>query len=193
MTSTWAVVPAKDFARAKGRLAPALSAPERQRWARETLDHVLAVLTAAGLQVLVVTDAVAVRDHVQALGAAVVLSPAGIGDAVRQGIAGAGLRGADQVLVVMGDLPELCLADISAVFARPEGVVICPDLRSAGTNGLLLRELDPLRATFGHLDSFRRHRAANPDAGVVRSLGWGHDVDTPGDLEPGPAGASLRP
>ena len=182
MSSTWAVVPVKDFQRAKGRLSPALSAGERRRWARETLDHVLAVLAAAGLRILVVTDAAAVGEHVQALDADAVISPAAIGDAVRQGIAGAGLRGADQVLVVMGDLPELSLADVQAVLARTEPVVVCPDLRDAGTNGLLLRILDPDRATFGHRDSFRRHQAANPEAGVVRTTGWGHDVDTPGDL-----------
>jgi 2-phospho-L-lactate guanylyltransferase len=193
MSSTWAVVPAKDFQRAKGRLSPALSAGERSRWARETLDHVLAVLTAAGLRILVVTDAVGVQDHVQALGADAVISQAGIGDAVRQGIAGAGLRGADQVLVVMGDLPELSLADVQAVLARSEPVVVCPDLRDAGTNGLLLRILDPERATFGHVDSFRRHEAANPEAGVVRTTGWGHDVDTPGDLSPlTPPGSAAR-
>ncbi len=88
----------------------------------------------------------------------------------------------------MGDLPGLSVDDVWAVLARPEPTVICPDLRDAGTNGLLLRQLDPNRACFGHMDSFRLHQAANPDAGVVRCWGWGHDVDTPGDL-----GLSLRP
>ncbi len=183
MTTPWAVVPVKDFGRAKGRLSPVLSAGERRRWARETLDHVLAVLDAAGLRILVVTDASEVRGHVQAVGAEAVISSALIGEAVRQGITGAGLRGAEQVLVVMGDLPELSLADVDAVLSRPEAVVVCPDLRDAGTNGLLLPAPVPERATFGHLDSFRRHRLANPGAGIVRTRGWGHDVDMPGDLQ----------
>lgn len=183
MSGTWAVVPVKDFAHAKGRLAPALDVNERSDWARATLDHVLSVLTTAGLPVLVVTDADAVVAHVAGLGADAVRSPARIGDAVRQGIAGVGLRGAGAALVVMGDLPELGLDDVRAALAQPGDAVICPDLRDAGTNGLLLRGLDPTRACFGHADSFRRHQAANPGAGVVRTRGWGHDVDTPRDLD----------
>ena len=185
MTTPWAVVPVKDFQRAKGRLSPVLSAGERRRWARETLDHVLAVLNAVGLRILVVTDASEVCEHVHAVGAEVVVSSAGIGEAVRQGIASAGLRGAQQVLVVMGDLPELSLTDVQEVLSRPEDVVVCPDLRDAGTNGLLLPVADPLRSTFGHVDSFQRHRLANPGAGIVRTRGWGYDVDMPVDLDRG--------
>ncbi len=182
MSGTWAVVPAKDFTRAKGRLAPVLDAASRARWARETLDHVLGVLAASGLPILVMTDAVAVAAHVRACGAQAVLTPAGIGDAVRQGVGGVALRGGSAALVVMGDLPELGIADLRRVLEQPGDGVICPDLRSAGTNGLLLRTLDPTRACFGHLDSFRRHRLANPGAGILRTAGWGRDVDSPADL-----------
>jgi 2-phospho-L-lactate guanylyltransferase len=183
MSGFWAVVPAKDFAKAKCRLSPVLDRGERAIWARETLDHVLAILAAAGLPVLVVTDAQRVVEHVEALGAHSLLSVAGIGDAVRQGVVTVGLRGAESALVVMGDLPDLNLGDVRTVLVQPQAVVICPDERDAGTNGLLLRQLDPLSACFGHVDSFARHLAANPGAGVVRTLGWGRDVDTPADLE----------
>jgi 2-phospho-L-lactate guanylyltransferase len=182
MAQTWAVVPAKDFARAKGRLSPALGPSERRDWAQKTLDHVLSVLAAVGLPVLVLTDAEAVVEHVQERGAHAQRSPAGIGGAVRQGVTEVGSRGADSVLVVMGDLPELTLADVRKVLADPSEAVICPDLQDAGTNGLLLRRLDPSRACFGHSDSFQRHLAANRGAGVVRTRGWGHDEDTPDDL-----------
>jgi len=177
------VVPVKGFGRAKGRLAPILDPTERADWARSTLDHVLDVLDQVALPVLVVTDAPEVVRHVEARRAEAVLSPVAIGEAARLGVARVAERGAEAVLVCMGDLPLLSRSDLRAVVARSEPVVICPDRVEAGTNGLYLRPAAPTGVCFGHVDSFERHRAAHPGAAIVRSRGWGHDVDTPADLE----------
>ncbi len=181
MSRCWAVVPVKAFDRAKARLAPVLGPAERANWARSTLDHVLGVLDQVGLPVLVVTDDREVADSLR--GPVVVLSSAGIGEAVRQGVRDAVSRGAEAVLVCMGDLPALTCDEVQAVVDRPDPVVICPDVHDAGTNGLYLRPADPFLACFGHADSFQRHRSASPGAAIVRARGWGLDVDTPRDLE----------
>ena len=69
--STWAVVPAKSLAAAKGRLAPLLTAGEREQLVRAMLTDVVAALLAAPdvRQVLVVSPDAAALELAAALGA----------------------------------------------------------------------------------------------------------------------------
>ncbi len=102
-------------------------------------------------------------------------------------------RTAGAALVLMSDLPRLTVADIRDLVAamREHNVVAAPDLRSEGTNALVLAPPDRLPTSFGVRDSFNRHvqraQAAGLRVGVHRSPGLGFDVDEPADL------ASLPP
>jgi 2-phospho-L-lactate guanylyltransferase len=92
-------------------------------------------------------------------------------------------RGVSRLLVVAGDLPLLCEADLAAL-ARHD-CAIAPDRHGIGTNALLWPETPPLEFHFGER-SLERHAAIAKAAGfnphIVRRNGLAHDVDLPEDL-----------
>lgn len=175
------VVPVKDFARAKVRLAAELDATERADLAREMASIV--VRAAAPLPVVVVCDDDDVRRWALDEGAEVVWTPGlGLDGAVQAGVAELATRGVRRVVVAHSDLP---LATSLAWVADGDGVTLVPDRRLDGTNVVAIPADSGFRFSYGG-GSFRRHRDEGLRLGmavrIVRDPRLGWDVDHPGDL-----------
>lgn len=182
---TWAIIPVKDFLRAKERLAPALDPRSRARLARSMAAHVVAACRP--LPVAVVCDSVNVREWAVGVGARVVWTPGlGLNGAVGAGVDWVTGQGAKQVLVVHADLPfARDLGDLVCGEPDPTRVVLVPDRHDDGTNALVIPTSRGFRFAYGS-GSFQRHRT---EAGrldlrveVVRSESLAWDVDLPADL-----------
>lgn len=183
-----ALVPIKDFGRAKSRLAGVLDADGRARLAQRLARHVLETLRASAHidEVVVVTPASDVRALADMLGVRVLADDvdapglAAVVDAARHALGG------DAHLVVMSDLPGLTVEDVAAlVDARSRAdVVIGADARGLGTNAVVLPA--SMASCFGHEDSALRHEASATSRGlrVVRVMreGIAHDIDLPEHL-----------
>lgn len=187
-----AVVPVKNPAFGKSRLAPVLDARERralcQFLARRTLD---VCATAFGAQrTIVVTSAPDVARYAAQAGTRLVPEGVGADDlnaAIALGIESACQGGADAVLVVPADL---ALVDVANLLAASEaipdapGCLIVPDRRESGTNLLGLAPLDARLLAFGEL-SLHRHADLAMRAGYEvrfhRSAALALDLDTPED------------
>jgi len=192
VAGTWAVVPAKDFARGKSRLSPALSDEARGAFAREVFDHVLRVVTSsrAVSGILVLTDAPVVAEAARAHGAIVRSDPpsaASLADVVDAGLADLAARGAAAGLVLMADLPMLLPDDVRAL-VDPLGahdVVLARACDGHHTNALALRPATVLATSFGHPRSFDAHvvaaRAARLRIALVDNDRVAFDVDGPDD------------
>ena len=188
----WAVVPVKDTAGAKTRLAPALPADLRQGLALAMLEDVLAALAEtrglAGL--LLVTIDPAARDLASRYDARC------IEDGARDGHTGAvtaaarrlASEGRGAMLTLPGDIPLVTAAEIGRLIAahRPApSFTIAPSHDEMGSNAILMSPPDAVKLRFGD-DSFRPHLAAARAAGiepkVVNLPGIALDIDNPADL-----------
>jgi 2-phospho-L-lactate guanylyltransferase len=190
---TVAIVPAKSFARAKGRLAPALGAAARRGLAAAMLADVLLALrcVAAIDAVLVVSADPAARRIAGRYGARALDEPAAGGQdqAVRHAAGVACALGAARVLCLAGDCPLLDPAELEALLGKPRTAeryaVIVADRHGEGTNGLLLSPPDAFEPRYGP-GSFARHlelaQAAGVQTEVAEVASLALDVDTPDDL-----------
>jgi 2-phospho-L-lactate/phosphoenolpyruvate guanylyltransferase len=187
--TTLAILPVKGFGHAKTRLRARVPDGPRAGLAEAMVRDVLATLAATpaldGL--LVVTAEPIAAAMAREAGAEVVHDPAEAGQsaAVTLGIERALERGAARVLAVPGDCPALDPAELAALLAAPEAVVIVPDRHGTGTNALLLAPPTAIAPSFGE-GSRARHEAAAQASGlpwVTREIpGLGMDADTPDDL-----------
>lgn len=195
----WALLPVKNFGRAKSRLSPILGGAERSELARRLCEHVLAAIDRcpeiAG--VLVLSDSEEVLQTLSRRGVCAELEPAEaprtssapLAAIIDDGLARLERRGARSALVLMADLPLLRSEDLAEVTAllHQHDAVLVPDLREENTNALALRLGGHPATAFGTGDSFRRHQQLFAGAGlhavVHRSAGLGFDVDLPGDYE----------
>jgi 2-phospho-L-lactate guanylyltransferase len=189
--TTWAVIPAKCFDRAKSRLAPVASDAERRTLAEAMFQHVLGVATTHGAiaGVLVVTDCDEVDGVARAAGARVNRD-------ARPGLLGASIDAAlrelpveaDAAVILMGDLPRLRANDIDSLLMRlaKHSVVIAPDSVPEGTNALALRLPAPVPTAFGMVGSSAEHVRRFAEAGIVHDIYLSStvqfDVDSPADL-----------
>ncbi len=165
MTSPWAILPIKGFARAKSRLSPALSTHQRADLARQLSLHVLdQLLGCADLHgVLVSTDSLDLLHLATSLGAHAIADPpdnptlSTIIDAALDHLTNT--LDASHALVFMADLPLLTTQDVSnlARLSLSADLVLAPDRAQQGTNALALPLPAPLKTCFGHPDSFPRH------------------------------------
>lgn len=201
MIPAWVVVPVKGFARGKSRLDAALDASRREALARRLFTHMMDVLDEGGAPlagVLVVTDCDEVARLVRARGRDALMSTAGLGAAVTEGLAAVAARSVGPAVVLMADLPHLARGDVDALIDALAGadVAIAPDGQDYGTNGLALATVSAMATAFGTGDSFPRHLAAADRArasvAVVRRPGLSFDVDTPADLERLPSARDAR-
>jgi 2-phospho-L-lactate/phosphoenolpyruvate guanylyltransferase len=186
----WAVVPAKSFARGKSRLAPVLAADERARFAGNLLAHSLGVLSASGLDgVLVATDGDDVAALAQAHGAEVLRDRgastlAGVVDAA---LAAVEARGARSAVVLMADLPRLAVDDVRCIVEAlaSHDVALVRDHLGCHTNALALSPPTAFGTCFGRSDSFDAHlaaaRAAGLDVVILECERVAFDVDAPDD------------
>ncbi len=187
-----AVVPVKNPAFGKTRLAPVLDARERralcQFLARQTVDACAAAFGAA--MTIVVTSAPDVARYAAQAGVQVVRESAGADDlnaAIALGIGRARSDGSDAVLVVPADLALLSVAELrSAAEAIPPdpGCLIVPDRHASGTNLLGIAPPHEPLLSFGEL-SLRRHAELAAGAGyrvhIHRSAALALDLDLPED------------
>jgi 2-phospho-L-lactate guanylyltransferase len=188
----WAVVPVKDTAAAKTRLAAAVPTELRQGLALAMLEDVLAALAEtrglAGL--LLVTIDPAARDLASRYGARV------IEDGARDGHTGAVMaaarrlasEGRGAMLTLPGDIPLVTSTEIERLIAArlpAPSFTIAPSHDEMGSNAILMSPPDAVRLRFGD-DSFQPHLAASRAAGIepviVRLPGIALDIDNPADL-----------
>ena len=183
------LIPVKNLATAKQRLASVLDQPTRTELAQAMLRDVLhAVANCAAKQVAIVTtDPYAARlarefnfetiaDNNESETAAIELATQVCES-----------RGIESTLVVPGDIPLITAEELDQILkaAPAEGSVLVPAADGRGTNAIFRRPagLFPLR--FGN-DSFKPHLAAaraTEKPCVVLSLpGIALDVDNPADL-----------
>lgn len=187
----WAVVVARIDG-AKSRLAAVLGQQERRELALSMLDAVLAASAAARLAgVLAVVDAEAAAQVGRKRGVEVLLQqPRGMNAAVAAAIEFVLKRGAAAAIVLPGDVPLVCPADLAALVDAADNarraVVVGASRDGTGTNALLLRPPDVIAPSFGP-PSVERHLAAGRAAGAfsqrIDGLQLALDVDTPRDLE----------
>jgi 2-phospho-L-lactate/phosphoenolpyruvate guanylyltransferase len=113
----------------------------------------------------------------------------GLNGAVTAGVDALAARGAEEVLVVHGDLP---LASGLASFAGLGGVTLVPDRREEGTNIACVPATAGFRFSYGP-GSFERHCQETARLGldlrIVREPELAWDVDVPSDI---PAGFAQR-
>ena len=187
----WAVVPVKDFDRAKQRLQAALAPRERQALAQAMLADVLAALKrASGLDrlVLVTRDPQAMA-LAQSFGCAILTESANCGQtsALMRALEEARQQQAQAVLMLPADVPLIAPADVEAILkaGAEADVVLVPSRDHRGTNAMWVRPCSDFPLRFGD-DSFPFHcRAARERkmrAVLLELPRLALDVDTPEDL-----------
>lgn len=191
---TFAVLPVKDPAQAKRRLAPLFTAGERARLAWLLYRRTLSILLSAGRldKVVVVSSDKGVLDHARREGAEVIVEPAqrshsGSADAaVAQCLA----MGAARTLLLPIDVPLLRAVDVEQVLGSSGGsgdaeVVIVPSADGTGTNALLLSPPGAISCRFGP-GSFGAHRLEAVRRGIAVTVaspsGLTFDLDQAEDV-----------
>jgi 2-phospho-L-lactate/phosphoenolpyruvate guanylyltransferase len=185
------LVPVKNLANAKQRLASLLDQPTRTKLAQAMLFDVLEAISRSqgGLEVgLVTTDPFATKLAGQ-FNFRLIPDHANLGetDAIAMATRFCESLGIDSTLVIPGDIPLVRASELDQILeaAPTAGSVIVPAADGRGTNAILRRPagLFPLR--FGN-DSFQPHltaaRAANRPCVVLSLPGIALDIDNPDDL-----------
>jgi 2-phospho-L-lactate guanylyltransferase len=185
-SSAAVVVPVKSFDLAKGRLADALTPPERADLARSMARRV--VEAAHPLAVYVVCGSDEVETWANEVGAEVIrLDQPGLNRAVTHACDVLAGRGYERAIIAHGDLPlarSVGWLDDTAGSDRST-VVIVTDRRGDGTNVMLVPLGTGFEFRYGS-GSAAKHRAEAERQGLSwrlvedPELGW--DVDTPDDL-----------
>ncbi|MBK6657773.1 MAG: 2-phospho-L-lactate guanylyltransferase [Proteobacteria bacterium] len=187
----WVVVPVKRFSNAKTRLAPLLSAAERESLAQAMLNDVLRAIAesrrVAG--VLVVSREVRARYCVERIGGLFLEDTADdLSSAIElagEWLATHGQRG----MLMAGDVPLVSGREIDELLLTHRGapaVTLAPDRKHDGTNALAVSPADAIHFAFGK-GSFAKHRQAALDVGIQAQVallpGLALDVDNPMDLQ----------
>jgi 2-phospho-L-lactate guanylyltransferase len=194
MPGITAVIPVKEGALAKQRLASALDATQRAALVLCMLEDVLAALApllGAGLtDAIVVTADPAAASLARNYAALCIDEGARDGHipAIASGMRTAAGRGRAGVLVLPGDIPAVATADLAAVLAAhgpAPAFTIAPSQDAMGSNAVLCSPPALVPPCFG-ADSYRRHLAAARAVGieprVIHAPGIALDIDTPADL-----------
>jgi 2-phospho-L-lactate guanylyltransferase len=186
----WLVIPVKSLRDGKTRLAPALDPVQRREFMDRSLAHTLKQAAEfPGLEhTLVVSACNDTRERAATLGAEVLNeSGFGLNAALIQAREYIRQRGATQLIVVPSDLPFLCAEDLKYLsqLATSGNIVIAPDRRMRGTNGLCFDAALDFEFEFGP-NSFSRHkdnaRRIQRGHATAISPGLEFDVDTPDDF-----------
>jgi 2-phospho-L-lactate guanylyltransferase len=183
-----AVVPMKEAALAKQRLAPVLGAAARQALALAMLEDVLAALvqvrSLAGI-VVVTADAAAARIAAR-FGADAAAERAREGHTEAVAAAARRLAQAGEgMLTIPADVPLIEAADVERILATEGQFVIVPAHDSRGSNAVLCRPADAVPLRFGEA-SYAPHLAAAEARGIapvtLRLERIALDIDGPDDL-----------
>ncbi|HEY8179084.1 MAG TPA: 2-phospho-L-lactate guanylyltransferase [Candidatus Limnocylindria bacterium] len=189
MSPTRIIVPHRGLAAAKTRLAPVLDHDERIALARTLLVRVLGVARETCDDVVVISPSAELEPIVGEAGARLAVQRGmGLNAGLDQAREAAEADGADRLLVLHGDLPNLAADDVLALvdaMAGEPAVAIAPDRLGTGTNGLALSPPGVIGFRFG-TGSFAAHlteaQAAGVEPAVVVRPGLAFDLDTPADL-----------
>src|SRR5437016_5394519 len=184
------LLPVKDFANAKQRLASKLDPPARAGLARSMCLDVLNTLarTRVPNRVIVFTAADEVIQMARPLGFDVVLEKSvdGHSAAVNHMVSEV-LPSSSRLLSIASDLPRLVASEVDfSLDAASEPVTLIPSRDWTGTNGVVF--IPPARILMEYGEgSFRRHpskaSAAGHTADVMNLPGMAFDLDTPEDLQ----------
>jgi 2-phospho-L-lactate guanylyltransferase len=189
----WAIVPVKPLRRGKSRLAGMLTEDQRTRLNRYLLEHILTILNEVTEieHTLVVSRDPTALALTRSMGGRTVLEGGApqFNTALKRATAVARAHGAHAVLILPADLPLITAADVRKLLQRgknPPVVVIAPDRRDNGTNGLLVNPAGLIEYGYG-LGSNHRHAERASEAGarveIIPSETIGLDLDLPEDLE----------
>lgn len=188
--SCWAVVALKSPAEAKGRLADVLTIDQRTRLAHCMFGNVIDALRhAQSIDDIAVVTPETTEASMLAPGIVRIADPGGgLNAAFSHAARQAAARGADELLVLLADLPMLDGAEIDELVrrGRMSGLAIAPDKQALGTNAVFVRLPTAFRFHFG-VQSFPKHRAeaaaCGLDAQCVELPGLALDIDEPQDLD----------
>jgi len=184
------LVPVKNLANAKQRLAARFDQSQRTELAHAMLQDVLDALaeSAAGEVALVTSDPFATQ-LAGKYGFCVIRDEANRSetDAIEMATQVCESRGMETTLVIPGDIPLISADELGAIYdaAHAKGSVLVSAADKRGTNAVLRRPASLFPLLFGN-DSFAPHHAAaiatNLPCVVLHLPGIALDVDNPEDL-----------
>ena len=184
------LIPVKDPARAKHRLAPLLTSVERERMAWAMFQDVARALHGIAAQTATVTNSARVAGWAAGMGWRVMheakqVSESFSVDAASRQLAGEGI---DAVLRLPGDLPLIQSGDVQELIgcALPPGsALMVPSWDLGGTNALLRTPPDLFPSRFGP-DSLVLHMgealSARAHVKIIQNPRIALDLDEPGDI-----------
>ncbi len=185
------LLPVKNLAEAKQRLAAILDQPARTELAQAMLLDVLEILATwpHRPEVGIVSSDPFALQLARQFHFSVIADNANGGetDAIEMATRFCESQGVDSTLVIPGDIPLIQSWELEKIMAvaPTEGSVLVPAADGRGTNAIWRRPAGLFPARFGN-DSFRPHQAAAASTGkpcIVLSLpGIALDVDNPADL-----------
>ena len=186
------MVPVKNLADAKQRLAGVLAPGERQALFRAMLEDVLSALALTrGLAgILVVSRDAEAKRLAEHYGARVLVEEANRGHTAASSLGAHTLagEGAAGMVQLPADIPLVTPVDIEALLAahrEAPAVTIAPSHDERGSNAVACSPPDALPLRFGE-DSFfphvQRAQALGIEPQIVRRPGLALDIDTPADL-----------
>lgn len=190
MNGIWVIIPVRELAAGKQRLAGVLAADLRQRLIAAMLEDVLAAATAAprlaGIA-LATSDGAAMRLG-ERYGAKRLADGGGLNRTLDAAAAALIAEGAEAIIVLPADLPLVRPAEIgSAVDRLAQGAkaVIAQAAVDGGTNLIGFRAEAALAFRFG-VASFATHcmafRAMSVEPAIIEAPGLAFDVDRPDDV-----------
>jgi len=188
--TTWALVPIKDFARAKSRLAAVLTTEQCAALAACMAADVVAALrgcTGIG-HVVCLGEEPQIRTFAAEHDCEFIAERPDAGLLANLDHAARQLQenGARTLLIVPSDLPTIAPADLDMLLEKHHGgLTICPADRDGGTNALVISPPTGIGFLFGE-QSCQRHRSAAEAEGleyrVVHATAFSIDIDRPTDL-----------
>ncbi len=192
--SLWAIVPVKPLRRGKSRLASVLTEEERTFLNHTMLANTFKTITSIPEidQLLVVSRDPGALSMARDFGAKTVQEDGNsdsLNSALKRATVVAQLYSAQSVIIIPADLPMLNAESIQTLIQagkKPPIVVIAPDRRHDGTNGLMINPAGLIDYQFGP-GSFTRHveqakrKHIQIEVAEIPSLQL--DLDLPEDLE----------
>ena len=187
-----AVVPIKDLEQSKSRLSSVLRKDQRQKLVIKMLGRLLTVLTQESVidAVYVITPDPAVGEYLHTYFPQVrlLLNAADLNKAAEVSANALLEDGYSSMLFLFGDLPFLTSNDLRAAVkaAKDNSVVLMPDRKRMGTNGMVLTPPGCMDTCFGE-NSFKAHvemaHRIGQDPYILEAYGFAQDIDLPDDLK----------